>query len=161
MYVNEPSPVLPVKLGEPVKVFGEVSIQRLDRIRGFQHMRLRTLNLYFALFSPDFRQVAWAAQTAVQLMNADDGTLGPLLNHEDHVTAAAWSPDGQRLATAAPATVEGSLTPAVLVWDTQSGNRLATWPQAAPVKSLAFSPDGRQVAVLDSSGNLQLWDLEP
>lgn len=116
-------------------------------------------SLYFAIFSPDWSRVAWVAQTAVQVMDAATGEAGVLLNHEDHVSTAAWSPDGGRLATAAAATVDGNLVPAVLVWDVVSGERVFTLPQPAAATSLAFSPDGSQVAVLDSTGNLQVWSL--
>jgi WD40 repeat protein len=128
--------------------------------RRLEWMDSPTGSLYFALFSPEWNRVAWVAQASVQIMDASDGTTGPLLSHEEAVSAAAWSPTGNRLATASAATVEGNLIPAVLVWDAQNGVVLATWPQAAPVKSLAFSPDGRQVAVLDTNGNLRVWNLD-
>jgi WD40 repeat protein len=118
-------------------------------------------SLYSALFSPDWSRVAWTAQTAVQVMDVASGATGALLNHEDHVSATVWSPDGSRLATAAAATVNGNLVPAVMVWDAETGERLYTLEQSTPATSLSFSPDGRQVAVLDAAGNLQVWSLEP
>jgi WD40 repeat protein len=118
-----------------------------------------TASLYFVAFSPDWSRLAWVSQTAVQIMEIETGAAGPLLNHEDHVGAAVWAPDGRRLATAAAATLGGSQSPAVLIWDGESGELLQTLPQAAAVKSLAFSPDGTQVAVLDSRGDLKIWTI--
>ena len=49
------------------------------------------------------------------------------------------------------------MQPAVLVWDPASGKLLTTLPQTEPVQSLSFSPDGARLAVLSSSGALQMW----
>ena len=70
------------------------------------------------------------------------------------VTAAAFSPDGARLAT-----VSGDRT--VRLWDT------TTWtPAAAPawdvgkLQAVAFSPDGSTAAVGSSGGRVVVWDLD-
>ncbi len=121
-------------------------------------------SLYGAFFSPDWRRIAWVAHSSVQVMDVASGQPGPLLGHADAVSALAWSPDGQLLATAAAArpldsqgTPAGDLQPAVLVWNPASGALLTTLPQSEPVQSLSFSPDGARLAVLSSSGALQMW----
>jgi WD40 repeat protein len=120
-----------------------------------------TPNLYGVFFSPDWSRAAWVAQTAVQVMTVSDGSKGPLLNHEDHVTAAAWSPDGARLATASVATIDGAQMPAVLIWDPATGDQLKVLPQPGAIRGLAFSPDSSQIAVIGVTQTLQIWNLEP
>jgi len=128
-------------------------------------------SLYGAFFSPNWRRIAWVAHSSVQVMDMASGQPGALLGHADAVSALAWSPDGRLLATAAAARVDGGgspagkpqpaadLQPAVLVWDPASGDLLTTLAQPQPVQSLSFSPDGARLAVLSSSGALQIWSV--
>lgn len=117
-------------------------------------------NLAGAYFAPDWRTLAWAARSAVQLMDVESGQLGPLLNHATEVGALAWSPDGSLLASAAAAQIGGALLPAVYLWDGRSGELLQVIQQREPAASLAFSPDGTQLAALSSSGQLQTWKIQ-
>jgi WD40 repeat protein len=93
-------------------------------------------------------------------MNVADGSKGPLLNHQDHVAAAAWSADGKRLATVSSIQTSSGPIPAVLIWDPISGAQISVLPQPGAVRSLAFSPDGKQIATIDGSQNLQVWNLD-
>ena len=117
--------------------------------------------LYGVYLAPDWGQVAWVAQNAVQIMDTDDGSIGPLLMHQDVVRSVSWSPDGRLLATGAATFVADKLEPAVMIWDAGSGELLNTLVQQVAVQSVAFSPDGRQLAVLDTNGDLQTWSVSP
>jgi len=116
--------------------------------------------LYGAYFSPNWQSLAWVARGTVQIMDVSNGELGALLSHEDFVSAVAWAPDERLLATAAAGTVNGEFVPLVILWDVTSGRSLHTLVLKAAVQSMAFSPDGRQLAVLNSTGFLQTWILE-
>lgn len=46
----------------------------------------------------------------------------------------------------------------VTVWETASGEELSTWPQDSWVTALAFSADGRLLAVGHDDGVVRIWD---
>jgi WD40 repeat protein len=48
-----------------------------------------------------------------------------------------------------------------MIWDVSSGQLLNILVQQVAVQSVAFSPDGRQLAVLDTNGNLKTWSASP
>lgn len=83
------------------------------------------------------------------------------VGHTDAVEAMAYSPDGQRLATASP-------DETVWFWDAKTGQVLGRldafgmgigeW--CACFWSLAFSPDGKTVATGSTDGRVRLWDVE-
>lgn len=116
--------------------------------------------LYSVAFSSDWQKAAWIAQTSVMIMDVRDGRQGPTLNHSDHISAYAWSPNGGMFATGSAISYGDEMRPAVLVWDPYSGKLLATLPQPAAVEKLAFSPENDRLAVLHPGGSLQVWDLK-
>jgi WD40 repeat protein len=116
--------------------------------------------LYGAYFSPDWKTIAWVARGTVQLMSIESGKLGPILSHEDAVNALAWSPDSTLLATASAATVDGNFVPVVKIWSADSGKTLNTLVLSNPAIQIAFSPEGKRMATLDSSGTLQFWAVQ-
>ena len=118
-------------------------------------------NLYGAFFSPDWSRIAWAARSAVQIMEIPSSEQGPLLNHEDYVSAVQWSPDSQVLATAAAQNTGGGSIPIVILWNPANGQILKTFVQQFAVQSLSFSPDSRKLAVMDVNGDLQVFSIEP
>ncbi|MBD0841580.1 helix-turn-helix domain-containing protein [Streptomyces sp. TRM68416] len=77
--------------------------------------------------------------------------------------ALAFAADGSRLAA-------GDQTGRVTLWDGEARHRAAVLPNTFPppvaarpepeaVTALAFSPDGRTLAVGGDAGDLQLWDM--
>ena len=114
--------------------------------------------LYGVYFSPDWKQLAWVARGTVQIMDFATGALGAALLHEDFVNSVSWSADGRLIGTAAAGVVEGQFTPAVYLWESASGKILKTLPQKQAISSLAFSPDGKGLAVLLQDGSLQVWE---
>jgi WD40 repeat protein len=117
--------------------------------------------LYFINFSSDWQSVAWIAQNVVQIMNVVDGSLGPSLVHQDSVRSMAWSPDGKMVATASATAADSGFNPVVILWDAATGEMLSTLIQTAPVQFVSFSPDGRQLGILDTNGQLRTWSIHP
>jgi serine/threonine protein kinase/WD40 repeat protein/DNA-binding winged helix-turn-helix (wHTH) protein len=82
------------------------------------------------------------------------GDRSRLSLRQPFVESLAFSPDGRRLATAGFSEGSGS----VRVWDTQTGQQLASLKRLAQVTGLAFSPDGSRIATSSRDGTLRLWD---
>jgi WD40 repeat protein len=116
--------------------------------------------LYGAYFSPDWKTIAWVARGTVQLMSVESGKLGPIFSHEDAVNALAWSPDNTLVATASAATVNGNFVPVVEIWSAGNGKTLNTLVLSNPAIQITFSPDGKRLATLDSTGTLQFWAVQ-
>src|SRR5262249_28416980 len=82
------------------------------------------------------------------------------------VQAAAFSPDGKYLATAArveePAAWderEPRNLAELALWKVSTGEKGLVLQEKLRVSALAFAPDGRTLAVGSSSGSIMLWDV--
>jgi WD40 repeat protein len=72
-----------------------------------------------------------------------------------HVTALAFSPDGQTVAT-------GSHDQTVKLWDAATGQEQATLRgHAGAVTAVAFAPDGRHLATASYDQTVRLWEVIP
>jgi WD40 repeat protein len=83
-------------------------------------------------------------------------------SHRMVVFAAAWHPNGRRIATAGSDGREHS----VKVWDASDGRELDIGisvgrdSSSGPFQAVAFSPDGRYLVTGKSEGAVQVWDAE-
>jgi WD40 repeat protein/predicted Ser/Thr protein kinase len=123
-----------------------------------------------ATFSPDSRRLAscsedftvrvWRIDALVASPHREGGVIRltecqVLSGHTDVVLAAAFHPDGTRLATAGR---DG----AIWLWDLERGEAVARLPgHTSYVWSLAFSPDGKTLVSGSGDFTVRLWDTEP
>jgi WD40 repeat protein len=104
------------------------------------------------VLAPDLSWVAGTGDGVIELRDTRTGAHHLwLTGHTGYATALAFSADGRRLAA-----VDGNAT--VWIWDTHTGQVLATLDRYAPgVRHLAFSPDG-QALVWASGYRVWRWD---
>ncbi|MGQ0604227.1 MAG: nSTAND1 domain-containing NTPase [Anaerolineales bacterium] len=76
-----------------------------------------------------------------------------LTGHSNAVQAVAYSPDGQRLASA-------GLDGTIKLWDLATGREILTLTgHVAGVRALAFSADGRRLASGSDDHSARVWDV--
>jgi WD40 repeat protein len=111
-------------------------------------------------FSPDGRTLAAIGAAAqVLLWSAPDWHPLPSLVADGGARSdVAFSPDGRRLAVVG----NGTGTPAThsaVVWDLSSQRIVATLPLTEPVNTVAFSPNGTDLAIGSEDPDIELWDI--
>ncbi|MBX3372992.1 MAG: protein kinase [Phycisphaeraceae bacterium] len=109
-------------------------------------------------FAPDGRTLlTWSPRGGLRLVDASSGALvRDLPGHRARVSALAFSPGGDRVAT-------GDADGAVLVRSAATGDLLATMHiPGGPtfVHTLAFAPDARTLVAGTGIGTVVAWDLD-
>lgn len=102
-------------------------------------------------WSPDGRRLLAIRREGTRVWDARSGELVftlPPSGGPGH--AAAWSPDGTRLV------VEGRTGPTV--WDAETGEQLGELTTGQGELSLAFTRDGRRLAISAFDTTIRIWD---
>jgi len=112
---------------------------------------------------------AWVSSAGIRLWTVATGREKAFLKgHTGPVNSVAFSPDGRILAS-------GSFDNTIRLWDVATGNNTATMKAvpkisitvngsstvgvAVSANSIAFSPDGRTLAVGNGDSTVGLWDV--
>ena len=138
--------------GRSVAAFGLGPVTVWSPVTGRLVQTVATDGVPGLAWSPNGRTLALGgADARIRLVAVATGrSVRTLVGHTGDVGALAWSPDGRHLASA-------SADATVRLWDAGNGKLVRTLTQPAPVTSVVYSPDGRQlVAGLD--GSIAWWD---
>jgi hypothetical protein len=122
----------------------------LELVQGFTGMT----NLLFAIgWSADGMTLAATSEKGpVGLWTQASGKLRLLQGHRSSV-ALAWHPALPLLAT-------GAYDRTVRLWQTETGQSSILCELTEAVRGVAWSPDGRRLAVYESDGSLSIYDTE-
>jgi len=102
-------------------------------------------------WSPGSDRLLWTEQNELRVATSDSGRLLFSCTDSDVIRAAAWSPDGSRIASC-------SQNGRVRLWNGESGAPLVIDPQEGSLWSLHWSPDGKLLASATFDGTLRVWD---
>ncbi len=110
-----------------------------------------------AFMAPDGRRVlvvdSQASQDVWIVDSATGKTLVTLPVHPHAAVSGAFSPDGDRVATA------GGWDRTARIWDAGTGRLLMVLEHEHPVEAVVFSPDGRSLATTSMAGVVRVWDV--
>ncbi len=134
------------------------------KLASFTQRRFEAHNSHVSFNSDASRAVVVMGGTAILIDTASGEEIAELLGHTNTITSAAFSPDDSRIATA-------SYDQSLRIWDGATGRPLTVYTEQAPTggadgegfppagfNCLAFSPDGRRLAVGAVDGRVLVFD---
>ncbi len=92
----------------------------------------------------------WDVSTGKEVLSFDSPGTGDLL--------VALSPDGKQLATASSDSRDKSEGSAVRVAEIPTGKEVCVLKASKPITQVTFSPDGKLLATVSRSREIQVWD---
>jgi WD40 repeat protein len=108
--------------------------------------------LYSLAWSPDSQTLACGGLNKIWLFSAPGfGALGRLAAEQGEVWGLAWAPIDNLL-------VSGGINGSLIWWENRTLQK--TRNEGGAIYDIAFSPDGRELAVADDSATTKIWKNE-
>ncbi|HYO80061.1 MAG TPA: hypothetical protein VES20_01565, partial [Bryobacteraceae bacterium] len=116
---------------------------------------------FAAVFSPDGGLLATAGvDRNIYLWNARSWKLERTITGQPElISALDFSADGKRIATGGFNDIAESHPVKVMVWDAATGRRVHELQAPRAVSTVAFSPDGTQLAAASRGKLIHIWQL--
>ncbi|UQA58553.1 WD40 repeat domain-containing protein [Polyangium aurulentum] len=138
---------------------GDVVVQSESGAKARRRLHIPGASSPPVVFSADGRRVAFGdskpshseREHFVRVWDVEGGReIAVLRGHEDSIRAIAWSPDGQRLATA-------SADRTARIWPLDGGNPVVLRGHAQAVSGVAWSPDGQRLVTGAMDSTVQIF----
>ena len=138
-----------------------------EKLASFKTRRFEAHGSQVSFNRDGSRAVVVMGGTVILIDTASGKEIAELLGHTNTITSAAFSPDDSRIATA-------SYDQSLRIWDGATGRPLIVYSEQVPTggadgdgfppagfNCLAFSPDGRRLAVGAVDGRVLVFDSQP
>ncbi|MBI5435328.1 MAG: WD40 repeat domain-containing protein [Planctomycetes bacterium] len=141
---------------------GTVLVEERDAKRELWRAKLHTDGVHCVRFDAQGERIVSASRDrSVKVWNARTGEL--LVDFKQHnfpVWAAAFSPDGERVASCSYERPPGTVVGSVRVWNSRTGAEERTLEAGVkPLSSIEFGPDGKSLACGSWGFCVLVWDL--
>lgn len=144
-----------------VMIWDAESGGEVQKIEVGRDMGIRVGYISFVTFSPDGKKIVVAVENDVRIWNVYSGrVLHKLGEYSGQVVTAVFSPDGKKIVTAARKNQNVMSYGNARIWDVDSGRELEKLDAKNGVISVAFSPDGRNIATTNMTDTVQIWNAD-
>jgi WD40 repeat protein len=140
---------------------GRIKLWDVDTESEIKMFSGNTDDVLSVAFSPDGKQIiSGSRNNTIQLWDISTGNEIKTFTDKNYSYLSAdtvtFSPDGKKILFLSG---NGSFNRTINLLDINTGNKIKTFSDGTFYESVAFSPDGKQILAGNSSGTINLWDI--